>query len=139
MGKEKQYKRLNELYNKTLDSDFKYDGKLNNIDYFSAICKATSNDQMIKFKGSNLFLFNYRYNNKDSILMIFAIPLSSDNNDNKPKHITERIMGIIQILEEFFITLDYTECKQVKEEKFSYLTVVKHIEKQKNEEENNNE
>lgn len=137
-NKETYTKKLRELYNKTIESDFKYEGKLSNIDYFSAICKATANDQMIKFQGSNLSMFNYRFDNIDAILMIFSIPISdenSDNNNNKKKHITERIMNIITELEKFFITLDYVDCKQVKEEKFSYLTVVKNIDKQQKEEE----
>lgn len=138
MGKKKNFEKLNELFNKTLDSDLKFEGKLNNMDYFSLICKATSNNQMIKFKDSNLCMFNYRYNNQDCILMIFSIPISDNSDNNKPnknKHITERIMDIVKLLEEFFITLDYTHNKQVKEEKFSYLTVIKKIDKQQKEEE----
>lgn len=134
MGKQKDFDKLNELYNKTLESDLRFDGKLNNIDYFSLICKATSNDHMIKFKDSNLSMFNYRFNNYDSILMLFSIPLT-DNSGNKKKHITEKIMNIIKILEQFFIILDHTECRQIKEEKFAYLTIIKKIDKPKKEEE----
>lgn len=131
MTKDIYIQKLDDLYNKTLDSEIKYDNKLNNIDYFSAICKATSNDLMIKFQGSNLSMFNYRYNNLDAVLMIFSVPLNSDNSDEKSKHKTERIMDIIGVLEKYFVTLDFVDCKQVKEEKFIYLTVVKTIDKQK--------
>lgn len=139
MNKNKMFEKLDELYNKTLESDLKFDGKLNNIDFFSLLCKATSNNQMIKFRNSNLCMFNYKYEKQDSILMIFSIPLSDNSDDNKKqnksKHITERIMDIIKILEEYFITLDYTDCKQIKEERFSYLTVIKKINKKQIEEE----
>ncbi len=121
--------KIKELYNKTIESDLRFEGKLNNIDYFSILCKATSCDNMIKFQNSNLCMFNYRYNNRDSILIIFAIPISEDSDDKqtKGKHISERIMNIIKLIEDFFVTTDYMECKQVKEDKFAYLTIVKYI------------
>jgi hypothetical protein len=139
MGKEKNLKNLNDLFDKTIDSNIRFNGNLNNIDYFSAICKATTNDLMIKFQGTNLSMFNYTFNNEDSILMIFSLP-SNDNSEkkqNKKKHITERIMGIIKILEENFITLDYTDCKNIKDEKFVHLTVIKKIDKNKKQMEEN--
>lgn len=138
-NKEFYDKKIKELFDKTIESDFRYNGKLDNIDYFSCICKATANDQMIRFQGSNLSMFNYRFNNKESVLMVFSIPLSNEheeyNKQNKKKHVTERIMNIIKTIERFFITLDYIDCKQLKEDKFAYLTVVKIIDKQKEEEE----
>jgi hypothetical protein len=68
-------------------------------------------------------MFNYQYNNKDSVLMIFSIPLL--NNENK--HISEKIMDVLKLIEDCFITIDHMDLKNSKEDKFYYLTVVKNL------------
>lgn len=124
--------KLIELFNRTIESDFKFEDKLKNIDYFSTICRASANNQMTKIFNSNVCMFNYRYNNTDSVLILFAIPLNPDESDGKStKHISERVMDIIRLLEDTFITLNYVNSDQVKEDKFTYLIAVKEVSEDK--------
>ena len=60
--------------------------------------------------------------------MMIAIPIVIENSKEvKSKHIVERVMKIVELLENVFITLDYMNSKEVKEEKFVYLISVKKL------------
>jgi hypothetical protein len=122
--------RLRQIFETTIDSGILYNGHINEIDYYSLLCKSTSNNQLYKVLSCNLSMFNYQYENEDSVLIIFSIP-SSLNVDKVPnqenKHISERIMDILQLVEECFITVDYMDLKTIKEDKFVYMTIVKKI------------
>jgi hypothetical protein len=77
-------------------------------------------------------MFKYTYENEDSILIIFSIPASLNTesisvNQQDNKHISERIMDILKIVEECFITVDYMDLKNIKEEKFLYMVIVKKL------------
>ena len=122
--------RLRQIFENTIDSGIPYSGKIDEIDFYSLLCKATSNNQLYRLLGCNLSMFNYKYENDESILMIFSIP-SSVSLDKVPnqenKHISEKIMDILQLVEECFITLDFMDLKNIKEDKFVYMTVIKKI------------
>ena len=76
---QKQIERLNELFERTIESDdLKYDGKLTDIDYFGLFCKATSKDKLFKMLGCNLCIFNYIHDEDDSVLFIYSIPNGID-------------------------------------------------------------
>ena len=115
--------RLKQFFESTIDSGIKYSGNINEIDYYTLLCQSTTNNTMYKIIDCNLLMFNYQYNNKDSVLMIFSIPLL--NNENK--HISEKIMDVLKLIEDCFITIDYMDLKNSKEDKFYYLTVVKNL------------
>lgn len=122
--------RLRQIFETTIDSGILYNGNINEIDFYALLCKSTSNNQLYKVLSCNLSMFNYQYENEDSVLIIFSIP-SSLNVDKVPnqenKHISERIMDILQLVEECFITVDYMDLKTIKEDKFVYMTIVKKI------------
>ncbi len=115
--------RLKQFFESTIDSGIKYFGNINEIDYYTLLCQSTANNTMYKIIDCNLLMFNYQYNNKDSVLMIFSIPLL--NNENK--HISEKIMDVLKLIEDCFITIDHMDLKNSKEDKFYYLTVVKNL------------
>lgn len=122
--------RLRQIFENTIDSGLQYNGNIDEIDFYSLLCKSTSNNQLYKILSCNLSMFNCKFENDDSILIIFSIPTSLNvdkisNQENK--HISERIMEILQIVEECFITVDYMNLKTIKEDKFTYMTIVKKI------------
>lgn len=130
MGQKNYVEKLKEIFNISIDNDLKYDGNLNDINYYSLLCKATALNKLFKMFNCNLCLFNTKYKNKDSIMMIFSIPLSLNSEINEStKHISERVMEIIKVVEDAFINVDYMKCKEVKEDKFIYLTIIKKIER----------
>lgn len=116
------HNRLREIFEKTISTNLRYNGDVGDIDYFNLYCKAASKNAVYKILGSNFFMFNYLYDKKESILMIFSIPINSESGT---KHIAERVMEIIENTESCFITLDYSNSIEVKEEKFVYVTIVK--------------
>lgn len=134
MNTKKPEERLREIFESTIESGLKYDGNIDEIDYYSLFCKSTANNQLYKIFACNLSMFKYRYENSDSILMIFSIPISlntegkiDNGNQQENKHISERIMEILRIVEEVFIVLDYMDLKNVKEDKFMYMVIVKKL------------
>lgn len=117
--------RLKEIFESTIESGIKCEGSIENIDYFNMICKATSKGQLYKMMGNNLIMFNCVYDGVDSVIMIFSIPINSQ--DIGAKNIAERVMEVIATVEKCFITLDFIKSEEVKEEKFVYVTVIKKV------------
>lgn len=109
----------------TLESeDLRYTGDLKNIDYFSLFCKATSKDKLYKFLGLNVCMFNYVHEQHDSLLIIFSIP---NGEDSSTKTVADKVMDIVDLSEQLFITIDYLESTEIKDDKFIYTIVVKKI------------
>jgi len=125
MSNQKQLERLREIFENTIESGLKYDGKLENIEYYNLFCRAASNEKLYKIAGNNLCMFNYSHQEADSILMLFFIPINT--TDSGVKNVAERVMEIIEITENCFTTLDYLNSEEVKEDKFIYITIVKKI------------
>jgi len=117
--------RLKEIFENTIESGIIYDGSIENLDYFNMICKATTKDQLYKMMGNNLCMFNCSYEGSDSVIMIFSIPINSQ--DVGAKNIAERVMEVIESVEKCFITLDLIKSEEVKEEKFVYVKVIKKV------------
>ena len=121
--------RLKQIFEKTIDTGTSYDGEIKEIDFYSLLCKATSNNQLYKILGCSLSIFNYKYENEDSVLMVFSIPSSNDEKDTQSenKHISEKIMNVLEMVEECFVTLDYMDLNTIKEDKFVYMIIVKKV------------
>jgi hypothetical protein len=122
--------RLRQIFESTIDSGEKYSGNIEDIDYYALLCKSTANNQLYKIFSCNLSMYNYSFKNEDSVIMVFSIPTSINNNtDNQTenKHISERIMDVLKVVEDCFVTVDYMDLKNIKEDKFLYMTIVKKI------------
>ena len=117
--------RLKEVFENTIDTGIKYDGSVENPEYYTLFCKAASKDQLYKLMGNNLCMFNCSYNNEDSIMMIFSIPINSQ--DSGAKNVAERVMEVIGGVENCFVTLDHVKSEEIKEDKFVYVTAIKKI------------
>jgi hypothetical protein len=118
--------RLKEIFENTLESGVKYEGSIDKPEYYNLFCKAASNDQLFQLMGNNLCMFNCQVKNKDSVMMLFSIPINT-SEDAGAKNVAERVMEIVENIEECFITIDDIKTEPVQEDKFVYITAVKNI------------
>jgi hypothetical protein len=125
MGNETVLQKFKELFENIVESnEMKYDGSITNIDYFSLFCKSAASDKLYKFFGVNTCMFNFIYENEDSVLIIFSIPL---NSDASAKHIADRVMEITKSMEKCFTTLDFISSNEMKDDKFVYISIIKKV------------
>ena len=117
--------RLKEVFETTVDTGIKYDGSVENPEYYSLFCKAASKDQLHKLMGNNLCMFNCSYSGDDAVMMIFSIPINS--KDSGAKNVAERVMEVIGGIENCFVTLEHVKSEEVKEDKFIYVIAIKTI------------
>jgi hypothetical protein len=75
----------------------------------------------------NLCSFNCDFEGEEAVIMIFSVPISTQAEVLDKKHSSERIMDIIKTVEECFISIDHMSFKEVKEDKFSYITIIKKV------------
>ena len=117
--------RLKEIFESTVESGIKYDGSTDNLDYYNLFCKAAAQEELYKMVGNNLCMFNCKFNSKDSVMMIFFIPINSE--ETGAKNVAERVMEVVEKVETCFVTLDYLKSQEVKEDKFIYVIAIKNI------------
>ncbi len=116
--------KFKDLFETTVESDLRYEGSVENIDFYSLLCKCAAKDAMYKIMKTSFCMLNCTYDNQDAVLLVFAVPV---NSDSWTKDVADRLMEIIRQLENCFTVLDYINSKEIKDEKFIYLTVVKKI------------
>jgi hypothetical protein len=104
---EKQLERLKEIIDNTIELGLKIDSNLENLEYYNLFCKAAAKNHLFKLFGNNLCMFNTIYEGKESLLVLFSIPINSD--DSGAKGVAERVMEVISALETCLITLDYVK------------------------------
>lgn len=117
--------KLKEIFELTVDSGLKYEGGHTSPEYYNLFCKAASEENLFKVMGNNICMFNYSFENTDSVMMLFSIPVNS--NETGAKNIAERVMEVIAGVEDCFVTTDFVKSEEVKEDKFVYVTVVKKV------------
>jgi len=117
--------KFREGYEKTLENvDLQYSDGLKNIDYFGLFCKATAQDKLYRFLGLNTCMFNYIYESQDSVMIIFSIP---NGEESSTKFVADMVMDIVELSEGVFVTVDYIKSKEIKDDKFIYVTIIKKI------------
>jgi len=119
-----QESRLRMYYDEAIKEENIMRENLEDINYYNLLCKSISLNKFYKFFNANLSMFRYLYEGNDSVLMVFSIPIQSNKDEKDKKHITERIMELVEILEKAFVTIDYMTLQEVKEDKFYYLNVI---------------
>lgn len=120
--------RLRNIYDETIELGSKIQiNDTNEIDYYSLLCSAIGNNKMHKMFNCNLCSFNCEFEGEDSVIMIFSVPITTQSEVPDKKHSSERIMDIIKIVEECFINIDLMKFKEVKSDKFSYITIIKKV------------
>lgn len=83
-----------------------------------------NNEKLYSLDGNHFSVFNFKFENERSLLIFFAIPIDSKVNS---KNLSERVMFLIKLVEDYFTTVDFTEYVDLQEEKFGYLFFVKKI------------
>jgi hypothetical protein len=121
----KAKERLKEIYENTIESGNKYTGECERAEYYNLFCKSASKEKVYKIMGNSVCMFNCRYKERDSVMMIFFIAINPE--DSGAKNVAERVIEVIEGLEETFVTLDFVKSEEVKEDKFVYITAVKRI------------
>ena len=122
---DKQKDRLKEIFENTIESGMKYTGSCEDIKYFNLSCKAAAQEKLYKVMGNDLCMFNCIYKDNDAVMMIFYIPINS--NDSGAKNVAERVMEVVEGVEDCFVTTDFVKSEEIKEDKFIYVTVIKNI------------
>jgi hypothetical protein len=117
--------KLKEMFEATLEDGLKYEGKHTNPEFYNLFCKAASKECLYKIMGNNICMFNYTFKGSDAVLMLFSIPINS--NESGAKNIAERVMEVVAGVENCFITTDYIKSEEVKEDKVVYITVIKKV------------
>lgn len=121
----KTQQRLIELFEKTEAEGERYDGILSDLNYFNLVSKAAANNSLYNIENNNICMYRCKYEDKESVMMIFSVPMNKDIKGGA--HITERVMDVVENVEECFITLNYMNSKEVKDDKFVYVTIIKNI------------
>ena len=134
-------KILSDIYETTIESDLVLEGDVDKIDYCKALYKATAANKMYKIKNLNICMFNCEFNGFDSIMVLFAIPINPEFDEDsdsiqpiekqatRDKNMAEKIMKVIKAVEKYFITLDDIKLETKPEEKFTYLRIIKKVTK----------
>jgi hypothetical protein len=117
--------KLKEIFESTLEDGLKYEGSHKNPEFYNLFCKAAAKESLYKLMGNNLCMFNYSFKGKDSVLILFSIPINS--NETGAKNIAERVMEVVSGVEGCFVTTDYIKSEEVKEDKVVYVTVIKKV------------
>lgn len=121
--------KLKDIFESTLEEGLKYSGSLSDIDYYGLFCKSAAKDQLYKIDSNNFCSYSYLYEGSDAVMLIFAIPINTEEESVGGKYIAERVMDIVKKVEDCFVTLDYVNSREVGEDKFVYVTVVKKAER----------
>lgn len=130
-GKHEQHERLRDIYLEILSGDSTLASKLDEIDYYSVMCRGVAENKWYKFSGCNLTMFRYDYQGKDAAIMFFAIPAQSNaNGKEETKHLSQKVLDLVKIIEDAFIKVDYMDFKTIKEDKYSYLVAIKSSEEE---------
>lgn len=125
MGKGMDHEtRIRMLFDEILKDTEVLKEDLEYINYYNLLCKSIKENKFHKFFNADLSLFKFIYKGNESVLMIFSIPIQTNKDVVDKKHITERVMEIVKILEKVFITTDFMSLQEVKEDKRYYLSVI---------------
>lgn len=115
--------KLKEVFESVLESDLKYDGSVENINYIDLFYKAASKRNLFKLMGNDVCMFGCDFNGEDGVLIVFYIPINSE--ETGAKNVAERVMQVVEEVESCFVTLDYLKSEEVKADKFVYVVAIK--------------
>jgi len=117
--------KLRKIFKETIEGDRKYEGSLKHLPCSDLIMSALGTQKNYRYETNNLCMLKCRFCNRDSILMIFAIPIKS-REDNR--NVNERFFEVLGDVEHAFTTLDYRQVKEFEEDKYMYFICIKVIE-----------
>ena len=118
---EEEKKKLKDAFDEVVISDLTYNRSISDIDY-TILTKAMSVDKVRKVLGCSLCMFNYIFDDCPAVLIVFCYYPKEDSGS---KHISEKTIDIISLLQGAFVTLDYVDIITVKNEPYVYITAIK--------------
>jgi len=117
--------KLRKIFEETIENDRTYKGSLKHIPCYDLIVSSISTKKNYKYKINNLSMMNYTFCNRDAVIMIFAIPIKSEEDE---RNVNERFFELLCDVEQTFVTLDYRQLKEFEEDKYIYFVCIKVIE-----------
>ena len=78
--------KLKEIFENTVESGLKYEGSYESPDYYNLFCKAAANKNLFKLMGNNICMFTCSYQENDSVMMLFSIPINSSEASGTKKY-----------------------------------------------------
>ena len=120
MSKQEQVTKLISHYQSMLESDSKLPYEIDKIDYFLALLNGPK-EHMFKLLDCNSIMYRYTMGDLDGVIIIFSIP--SQNNVESTSGSSSKIMELLKIIEEAFVTVDYMACEELKDDKFIYYSI----------------
>jgi hypothetical protein len=129
---ESPMEKLKKKFDETIESGMVYHGRIEDVNCCQLLQEAIKEDKVFKLYGTEAFLFNCKCDGLNSILLLFSL-LAKQNNETgeESKHVSERVMDIIKVLEDCFTVVDSIEVKDVKEDKRVYVVAIKKLERKK--------
>ena len=121
--------KLREAFESVLDSDCKYEGSIKHMNYIDLFYKAASKRSLFKLMGNDVCMFLCELDGQEAVVMIFYIPINSE--ETGAKNVAERVMQVVEEVEKCFVTLDYLNSEEIKEDKFVYVVAVKKMKEMK--------
>jgi hypothetical protein len=121
--KEGQKLRLRKAFQEILLSDLRYNKTIEDID-FTVITKFIMNNELIKVLGCEVSIFNYSFEDNPAVLIVFSY---YPKDDVGSKHISEKTIDIVDLLQETFITLDFIDIINPKGEPYVYIIAIKKV------------
>jgi len=97
-----------DLHDKTLESgDFIIcpSDSIIDLNFYNLYVNATKYDCIATFNNDNIFSVNHQYKENDGIIFIYMI--GNDTN----KKMTEKVINMISVMEDVYISLDMTNIK----------------------------
>jgi len=116
--------KIRNIITKTVEKAPTYDGDVTTVDHFKLFMSSNS-DNVFKISGFNICTFNCTYKEKKAVLWAMSTPIDETGGT---KGISDKVIDLIEVLENTLIYIDYITSKESKEEKQILLTMVKVIE-----------
>lgn len=122
--------KLKKIFNKTLINGELHEGKLRDLQCSDLMIDSANRNKNYRYGVNNLCMFKYKYHDIDSILMIFAIPIKSKEDDRR---FNIRFFELLIDIEKSFVALDYRQLLEFKEDEYMYFVCVKMIDEEEEE------
>jgi len=122
--------KLRKIFKETVDDGNEYKGSLKHLPCSDLIISAINTRKNYRYETNNLCMLKYRFCNHNAILMIFAIPIKSSEDE---RNVNERFFDVLRDVEQAFVTLDYRQLKDFEEDKYMYFICIKVIENEEDE------
>ena len=111
-------RKYTKIFLDTVESDIEYCGEIDKLNILN-----TKPEDLHKINTNHVAMFKYLYENHESVVMIFCLPINSDKETSTSKSVAERVMTIIKDSEICFTCLDFSTSQS--DTGFIYLKMIK--------------